>query len=64
MNRLKEKLLEKGKDEQWLAERLGVNIFLVLEWSNNKKDPGLNTLFKIAELLDVDPADLYQSEGS
>jgi putative transcriptional regulator len=58
MNRIKEVLEEKGIKQTWLAERLGKSYPIVNGYSQNRKQPSLEVLFQIANLLQVDPGDL------
>lgn len=61
MNRIKEVLNEKGIKQTWLAEKLGKSFKIVNAYACNRKQPSLETLFQIAELLDVDVKDLLIS---
>lgn len=61
MNRIKEVLNEKGIKQTWLAEKLGKSFKMVNAYACNRKQPSLETLFQIAELLDVDVKDLLIS---
>lgn len=54
MNRIKEILNEKGIKQIWLAEKLGKSFKIVNAYACNRKQPSLETLYLIAELLDVD----------
>ena len=55
INRLKVVLVENGKTGKWLAEQIGKNEATVSRWCSNKMQPSLDTLVKIAKLLNVDP---------
>lgn len=57
-NRIKAVLAEKGKTNNWLAETLGVNRTSVSKWCTNSMQPTVETLFTIAEALDVEARDL------
>lgn len=61
MNRIKEVLNEKGIKQTWLAEKLGKSFKIVNAYACNRKQPSLETLFLIAELLNVDVKDLLIS---
>ena len=61
LNRLKIVLVEKDKTGKWLSEQLGKSTFTVSKWCKNTVQPDLNTLDKIAKLLDVDVKDLLNS---
>ncbi len=55
MNRIKEVLEEKGIKQKWLAEKLGKSYNMVNGYVQNRQQPRLEVLFKIAKILDVDP---------
>lgn len=61
MNRIKEVLKEKGVKQIWLAEQLGKSFNTVNGYVQNRHQPSLETLYKIAEILNVDPKDLLQT---
>ena len=54
MNRIKEVLEEKGIKQTWLAEKLGKSFSIVNAYVCNRRQPSLETLFQIAEILGVD----------
>lgn len=58
MNRIKEVLQEKGIKQVWLSEKLEKSLNMVNEYCNNKRQPSLELLYRIAEILDVNPKDL------
>jgi putative transcriptional regulator len=58
MNRIKEVLEEKGIKQTWLAEKLGKSFNMVNAYAQNRRQPTLEVLYKIAELLDVEAKDL------
>ena len=53
INRLKLVLVEKKRTGKWLAEELGVNKTTVSKWCSNTNQPSLETLIRVAKLLDV-----------
>ncbi len=61
INRLKVVLVEKKRTGKWLAEQLGKDTTTVSKWCTNTTQPGLETLLRIAELLEVDVKDLLNS---
>ncbi|GAA0875188.1 helix-turn-helix transcriptional regulator [Wandonia haliotis] len=63
MNRIKEVLEEKGIKQVWLADQLGKSYNIVNGYVQNRKQPSLEVLFKIADILQVDIKDLIQSEN-
>ena len=58
LNRIKDVLDEKGIKQTWLAEKLGKSFKMVNAYACNRKQPSLETLFLIAELLQVNVKDL------
>ena len=54
MNRIKEVLEENGIKQVWLAEQLGKSYNIVNGYVQNRNQPSLPDLYKIAEILDVD----------
>lgn len=57
LNRIKVMLAEKKKTNKWLASAVGVNAATVSKWCTNSSQPSLETLIKIAELLEVNYTD-------
>ena len=60
MNRIKEVLQEKGINQTWLAEKLGKSFNVVNDYCNNRRQPSLELIFKIADVLSVNPKDLIK----
>ena len=58
INRLKVILVEKKKTSKWLAEQLGKDPATVSKWCTNTTQPNIETYLKIADLLDVEIAQL------
>ena len=58
MNRIKEVLEERGIKQTWLAERLGKSFCIVNSYVCNRRQPSLDVLFEIAEILNVEPKEL------
>ena len=58
VNRLKIILAEKNKTGKWLAEQLGKDPSTVSKWCSISSQPQLDTVIRIAELLDVDIKEL------
>ncbi len=61
MNRIKEVLEEKGIKQTWLAEKLGKSYPIINGYVQNRKQPSLEILFEIANLLNVDVKELIKS---
>ena len=58
INRLKVVLVEKEKSGKWLADQLGKSTCTVSKWCSNTTQPDLQTLDKIAKMLDVNVKEL------
>lgn len=58
MNRIKEVLEDKGIKQTWLAERLGKSFNMVNAYVQNRRQPTLEVLYRIAELLQVEAKEL------
>ena len=61
MNRIKEVLEQKGIKQIWLAEKMGKSYNMVNSYAKNRRQPSLEDLYKIAEILDVDIKELIIS---
>ncbi|MBU2950003.1 helix-turn-helix transcriptional regulator [Tamlana agarivorans] len=61
MNRIKEVLEQKGIKQIWLAEQLEKSYNMVHSYVQNKRQPSLDDLYKIAEILNVDIKELLVS---
>ena len=60
INRIKVVLADKKKTNKWLAEQLGRDPATVSKWCTNSCQPTLETMMKIAKLLDVELNDLVR----
>lgn len=58
MNRIKEVLVERKIKQIWLAEQLGKSYNMVLSYTTNKRQPSIETLYKIAEILKINVKEL------
>ena len=58
LNRLKAVLAEQDKTGKWLAEQLGKSTCTVSKWCKNSVQPDLQTLERIAQLLNIDKREL------
>lgn len=58
LNRIREVLKSKGIKQKWLAEQLGKSFSMVNAYVCNRKQPSLEILHQIAEILGVDMKDL------
>ena len=57
-NRLKVVLAEPDITNKWLAEQLNVTEITVSRWTSNKRQPHLEQLFAIANVINVSPREL------
>jgi len=57
-NRIKIVLAEKNKTNNWLAEQLDMNKTTVSKWCTNQMQPTMETLYAVADVLDVDVREL------
>ena len=61
INRLKVVLVERKRTNRWIAEQLGKDQATVSKWCTNTIQPTLETLWKIANILEVDVRELLIS---
>lgn len=64
MNRIKEVLEKKGIKQVWLAEKLGKSYNVVNGYVQNRNQPSLKILNKIALILEVDVTELIVSNSN
>jgi transcriptional regulator with XRE-family HTH domain len=58
MNCIKAVLTVQGRSQVWLSEQIGKSYVVVTNYCNNKSQPSIKTLRKIASALDVDVREL------
>ena len=58
MNRIKEVLKNKGISQTWLAKKTGKSYNTINEYARNVRQPSLEDLYKIAEILNVEVKEL------
>ncbi len=61
MNKIKSILENKGVKQVWLAEQLNKSYNMVNSYIQNRRQPSLELLSRIAEILDVDILELIVS---
>lgn len=61
MNRIKEILEEKGVKQTWLADRLSKSYNMVNSYVQNRRQPSIDDLYRIAEILGVEARQLLVS---
>lgn len=58
MNRIKEVIEKKGVTQIWLAEKLGKSYNMINGYVQNRRQPSIEDLYRIAEILNVNAKDL------
>jgi putative transcriptional regulator len=59
-NRIRVILAEKEITNNWLAEKIGRDRVTISRYCNNESQPTIQTLFKIADVLQVDVSELLE----
>ena len=62
MNKIKIVLDQKGIKQKWLAEQLGKSFNMVNSYVQNRTQPSLETLYRIASILRVEIDELLYSK--
>lgn len=63
INRIKVMLAEKRRTNKWLAEQLHKDPATVSKWCTNSSQPTIETLLKIAQLLEVNYTELVRADS-
>ena len=63
MNRIKLILEDKGIKQKWLAEKLGKSYNMVNSYAQNRQQPRIEVLFRIAEILNVGLTSTRKEDG-
>ena len=58
MNRIKEVLEQKGIKQIWLSEQLGKSYNMVNSYAQNRRQPSVEDLYKIAKILTISVKEL------
>ena len=58
MNRIKSVLADTGHTDKWLADQLEKDPVTVSKWCTNTSQPSLETIHRIAKVLNVQSGDL------
>jgi len=61
LNKIKDILKTKGLKQTWLADKLGKSYNMVNGYVQNRRQPSLEDLYKISEILDIDIKELLAS---
>ena len=62
MNRIKEVLQEKGIKQIWLADKLGKSYNMVNSYVQNRRQPSIECLYEIAEILNINVKELLVAD--
>lgn len=62
INRIKVVLVEKGRTNKWLAERVGKDPATVSKWCTNAAQPTIEMLMQISKILDTSLDSLVRFE--
>ena len=62
MNRIKEVLKDKGISQTWLAKQTGKSYNTINEYARNVRQPSLEDLYKIADILNIEAKDLLKAQ--
>lgn len=62
MNKIGEQLKSKGLKQKWLADQLGMTTVMISLYVQNKRQPKLETLIKIAEILNIEITKLIETK--
>lgn len=61
INRIKVVLAETRRKNKWLAKELDKDESTISQWCSNKRQPSLDTLLNIANILKIDIRELLYS---
>lgn len=62
MNKIGEQLKLNGLKQKWLADQLGMTTVMISLYVQNKRQPKLETLIKISEILKIDINKLIETK--
>ena len=62
LEKIKEVLEERGLQQTGLADKLGKSFCIVNAYACNRRQPRLEVLFEIADILNVNPKELIESD--
>ncbi len=63
MNKIGELLKLNGLKQKWLADQLGMSPVMVSLYVQNKRQPKLETLIRISEILKIDISKLIETKN-
>lgn len=60
-NYIKERRIDKGMSQEDVAKKLSISQQAYSRYENGIREPGLQTIFLIADILDFSPGDFFNS---
>ena len=64
MNKLKQKLIEQGRTQDWVARKIGISKTTLSKYATGKRRPNYEIAEKIALLLECKPDDIFFSQNT
>lgn len=61
-NRIKEVLEDSQRSQKWLSDKLNISVVSVSNWCQNHKQPSLETIYRIADVMQCKPTELIHNE--
>jgi putative transcriptional regulator len=61
INRIKVVLVEQGRTNKWLADKMNKSTTTVSRWCTNEMQPSLETLVEISDVLNINVRELLVS---
>jgi len=62
MNRIKEVLEERELSQIWLSKQLGKSYNMVNSYAQNRRQPSIEILYKISDILNIEAKDLLKEK--
>ena len=62
MNKIKEVLVERDLSQIWLAKQLGKSYNMVNSYAQNRRQPSIEVLYRISDILNVEAKDLLKEK--
>ena len=60
-NRIKDVSEDTKRSQKWLADQLDVSVVTVSNWYRNQKQPSLESIFRISDVLQCKPSELKKA---
>jgi transcriptional regulator with XRE-family HTH domain len=62
MNRIYLELEKQGRTQMWLSKQIGKSYNMVNSYCNNRRQPSIEILFKISQVLEVKVSELLNQD--